>query len=241
MNKIKKNQSILTLQNYSTLSSYKNYFSTLINYQHLQNLQGELLEGQRYRHALLKLLQLIILDRYPQLIYIVMRNILFTEIQSQKLLLLLTKQNLQLKLINVGESKFVKNKSMNKDIGTLAFYVAPEVLNHQYDEKCDLQSCEIIFYVLLCRNTPFTGRIDHQLLEKYVIWRINLKMLNNLYENSQVLILKRDYFQKKCLMIIDYQNTILQLNQIQECQKPYTISSKQQYNQQEINTDKCHL
>ncbi|CAD8209730.1 unnamed protein product [Paramecium pentaurelia] len=104
----------------------KLFFNT--NYQYLLNLQGELLEGQRYRHALLKFLQLIILDRYPQLIYIVMRNMLFTEIQSQKLLFLLTKQNLQLKLIDVGESKFVKNKSMSKDVGTFRFILIASLL-----------------------------------------------------------------------------------------------------------------
>ncbi|CAD8179385.1 unnamed protein product [Paramecium pentaurelia] len=94
------------------------------------------------------------------------KNIVHRDLKPENVIFVNQDPNSQLKVIDFGTSrKFDKNKSMSKDIGT-PFYVAPEVLNHQYDEKCDLWSCGIILYVLLCGYPPFTGRTVHQVLER---------------------------------------------------------------------------
>ena len=52
---------------------------------------------------------------------------------------------------------------MRKKLGT-PYYIAPEVLREEYDEKCDVWSCGIMLYILLCGYPPFTGRSEEEIL-----------------------------------------------------------------------------
>jgi len=54
---------------------------------------------------------------------------------------------------------------MNQKFGT-PYYIAPEVLNNNYDEKCDLWSIGVILYILLCGYPPFNGSNDEQIIKK---------------------------------------------------------------------------
>jgi len=50
-------------------------------------------------------------------------------------------------------------------IGT-AFYVAPEVIQCQYNEKCDIWSIGVIMYSLLAGFLPFNGKNESETLNK---------------------------------------------------------------------------
>ena len=39
-------------------------------------------------------------------------------------------------------------------------------MNRNYDEKCDIWSCGVILYILLCGYPPFNGANDDQILQK---------------------------------------------------------------------------
>ena len=59
---------------------------------------------------------------------------------------------LDLKLIDFGlSSPIKKNEKLNNTVGT-SYFIAPEILSGEYDEKCDMWSIGVILYYLLSGN-----------------------------------------------------------------------------------------
>ncbi len=47
-----------------------------------------------------------------------------------------------------------------------SYYLAPEILYKNYNEKCDVWSCGVILYLLLCGYPPFNGTSTEMIYEK---------------------------------------------------------------------------
>ena len=47
------------------------------------------------------------------------------------------------------------------------------MLKLNYDEKCDVWSCGVILYILLCGHPPFDGENDKEILDKVLTGRYN--------------------------------------------------------------------
>jgi calcium-dependent protein kinase len=54
---------------------------------------------------------------------------------------------------------------MNQTYGT-AYYIAPEVLSSEYNEKCDIWSVGVIMFILLSGRPPFDGKDDKEIVKK---------------------------------------------------------------------------
>lgn len=99
--------------------------------------------------------------------YIHSNKIVHRDLKPENILLDTKKKNI-IKIIDWGTARFFdkdKNKKMNKISGT-PYYIAPEVLAEKYDEKCDIWSCGVIMYILLCGYPPFNGETDNEILSK---------------------------------------------------------------------------
>lgn len=77
-----------------------------------------------------------------------------------------SKNKNNIKVIDFGTSQKMKPKQkMTEAFGT-SYYIAPEVLTTEYDEKCDCWSIGVIMYILLSGKPPFDGETDKDICKK---------------------------------------------------------------------------
>jgi len=87
-------------------------------------------------------------------------NIVHRDLKPENILLEQNKEFDQIKIIDFGTSLvYDPNRNLDEKLGT-PYYIAPEVLNKNYNEKCDIWSAGVITYILLSGMPPFNGQSD---------------------------------------------------------------------------------
>lgn len=197
------------------------YFEDDINFYIISELLlgGELLEGiisLKYinefhvRYIMKQLLSAVS--------YLHQNSIIHRDIKPENILIESIKDDclVNIKLIDFGTSNYINEKKLQKEKVGTPNYVAPEVIDGKYNEKCDIWSCGVIFYILLVGKLPFTGKSTEDLYKRIknenlmlsgVIWEsISLqakdlikKMLNKSYSQrpSAVECLRDSFFISK--------------------------------------------
>jgi calcium-dependent protein kinase len=93
------------------------------------------------------------------------------DLKPENLLLVNKKDDSNIKVIDFGLSNIFKDPKkkeslkMTTKVGT-AYYVSPEVLAGNYDEKCDIWSAGVILYIILCGDPPFNGKNDNEIYQR---------------------------------------------------------------------------
>ena len=72
----------------------------------------------------------------------------------------------QLKLIDFGLAKRMRNQTILKDAVGTPYFVAPEILANEHDLRCDLWSLGVILYIFLSGIPPFDGDDLNQLFSR---------------------------------------------------------------------------
>lgn len=98
--------------------------------------------------------------------YLHNKKIIHRDLKPENLMFESMQPDSPIKVIDFGTSrKYSPDEILHAKMGT-AYYIAPEVLNKNYDEKCDIWSCGVILYILLCGYPPFNGNCDEVIFQK---------------------------------------------------------------------------
>ncbi|OMJ94992.1 hypothetical protein SteCoe_1685 [Stentor coeruleus] len=119
----------------------------------LKKIMKQLLIGVSYLH------NLRIVHRDLKL-----ENILFKEKNGDVLV----------KIIDFDTSVKLTDKGVISGLYGTIYYMAPELINLEYNEKCDIWSLGIIMYALSTGELPYTGLSDHHILANIQKIPINL-------------------------------------------------------------------
>ncbi len=127
----------------------------------------------------------IISQLLSAIVYCHERSIVHRDLKPENILLDSTVPGkLQVKVIDFGTAQFFDPSSKLKSMTGTAYYIAPEVILKNYNEKCDVWSCGVILYILLSGTPPFNGKTDEEII------RAVKKTKYSFYSKGAVLILR---------------------------------------------------
>lgn len=94
-------------------------------------------------------------------------NIMHRDLKPENILLdIIDETNYSIKVIDWGTGESYKNGQKFDEVVGTPYYIAPEVLERSYDNKCDIWSCGVILYIILTGEPPFGGDSDEVIMFK---------------------------------------------------------------------------
>ena len=125
------------------------------------------------------------------------QNIVHRDLKPENILIDQRRSN-TIKVTDFGASatykpkgqKKAKNHKYIKDTVGSAYYVAPEVLTSEYDEKCDIWSVGAIMYTMLAGRPPFEGKSELEIIKsvKTGIYDLTIPQLQAVSPEAKALI-----------------------------------------------------
>ena len=90
--------------------------------------------------------------------------VIHRDLKPENILLEEKDGDLSIKVADFGSSCFLDTgKRLSGCFGS-AYYVAPEVLQDEYNEKCDIWSCGVIMFIMLTGKPPYPGKDSKTIL-----------------------------------------------------------------------------
>lgn len=102
------------------------------------------------------------------------KNLCHRDLKLENIMLLTNKIENGIKVIDFGLAQYSKSNNLREFCGT-PNYIAPEVIQGKYDQKCDIWSAGIILYLLICGEFPFNEANEEDLYKKIVKMKFTFK------------------------------------------------------------------
>ena len=108
------------------------------------------------------------------------RKVIHRDLNPKVIFMMNTSGDPQIKIGEFGSSVFLDPEHKHEGKFDSCAYVAPEVVDEMYNEKCDIWSVGVIFHVLLTGRTPFTRELTEACEEAAKKKPLNVKVLEEL-------------------------------------------------------------
>ena len=108
--------------------------------------------------------------------YIHSYGIAHRDLKPENVLMTDDTDDADIRILDFGLSKIIgPDEKCTEPYGTLT-YVAPEVLQGSYDEKCDIWSIGALTYLMLCGEHPFKGKSNKEIFNKILQEQVKIDL-----------------------------------------------------------------
>jgi len=197
---------ILQESNHPNIIKIIEYFKDSINYYLILEYlpKGDLSQTIEYSDKFTEPMAATILKQlFSAIYYMHSKNIVHRDIKPENILINeFSEENpneISIKLSDFGTCNYVsEGENLRRRVGS-PYYIAPEILNKNYNEKCDIWSCGVLMYFLLVGEMPFQGKTIDDIKKKILIGKYDTKsyLFTETSKEAQHLIKKLLHFDYK--------------------------------------------
>jgi calcium-dependent protein kinase len=130
---------------------------------------------------------------FSGLVYLHEKKILHRDLKLENIMVAETEKDIitgdeyfWIKIIDFGTAKILQKNKAEKSVIGSSYYIAPEVLNQRYNEKCDTWSTGVILYMTLVGSAPFDGKTDDEIIKRIKIGKYNKNDTRYLEHSEEV-------------------------------------------------------
>ena len=178
---IKNEINILKSLSHPNIVKIYEFFDTALNYYIVTEYckKGELFEYINNKYSE-RQLAVLFYQVFSGLCYLHEKKILHRDLKLENLMISEIEKDINtgeeyfwIKIIDFGTAKIFERKKKEKEIIGSSYYIAPEVLKKNYNEKCDTWSVGVILYMTLTGVPPFDGENDEDIINHIKIGKYN--------------------------------------------------------------------